>query len=263
MQNILFQDPRNKTKAAIALVLTFSAGIVDIVGYLAIYHMFVAHMTGATVHLGSWLVTHEWNKAIGASTTIISFVTGSVIGRTIIEMGVRNKKRTVTSMALLAEVGLISVFLFLSRPVLRDEASTVVSLRMTCTLLGLLGGAMGVQTGTLTRVGPLTVHTTFVTGMLNKLSQAFSQWLFWAHDEWRRNVGWNKILKRSVEHAAVLDAKFMLSIWFAYLFGSASGSWMVFRWNTAALYLPIALLVGSMMVDQVQPLSVAEEVDEP
>jgi hypothetical protein len=29
---------------------------------------------------------------------------------------------------------------------------------------------MGTQTATLTRIGPLTIHTTFVTGMLNKFA---------------------------------------------------------------------------------------------
>jgi hypothetical protein len=36
------------TKSAIALLLTFAAGCVDIVGYLAIYQIFTANMTGAT-----------------------------------------------------------------------------------------------------------------------------------------------------------------------------------------------------------------------
>jgi hypothetical protein len=43
---------QRRTKAVVALVLTFAAGYVDIVGLLTIYNLFTAHMTGTTVHLG-------------------------------------------------------------------------------------------------------------------------------------------------------------------------------------------------------------------
>jgi hypothetical protein len=36
--------------------------------------------------------------------------------------------------------------------------------------LATLAAAMGIQTATLTGIGPLTAHTTFVTGMINKLA---------------------------------------------------------------------------------------------
>lgn len=37
--------PRIRAKSAVALALTFTASIVDIVGYIAVYHLFVAYMT--------------------------------------------------------------------------------------------------------------------------------------------------------------------------------------------------------------------------
>ena len=40
------------TKAVVALAVTFVAGFVDIVGYLGIYHILTAHVTGTTVHTG-------------------------------------------------------------------------------------------------------------------------------------------------------------------------------------------------------------------
>jgi uncharacterized membrane protein YoaK (UPF0700 family) len=57
-------------------MLTFSAGMVDIVGYIALYHWFVAHMTGDTVHLGNQLVTGNWSEAEKAATVIGSFILG-------------------------------------------------------------------------------------------------------------------------------------------------------------------------------------------
>lgn len=49
-------------------------------------------------------------------------------------------------------------------------------------ILSLFAGAMGIQTATLTRIGPLTVHTTFVTGRRNKLAQLVTRWIFLEHD---------------------------------------------------------------------------------
>jgi uncharacterized membrane protein YoaK (UPF0700 family) len=42
---------RRHAKSIVALLLTFAAGNIDIVGYLAIYKILTAHMTGDTVHL--------------------------------------------------------------------------------------------------------------------------------------------------------------------------------------------------------------------
>ena len=41
---------------------------------------------------------------------------------------------------------------------------------------------MGLQTATLTRIGPLTIHTTFVTGMLNKFAQLLAHGMYHAYD---------------------------------------------------------------------------------
>ena len=41
-------NPRTRAKSLVALLLTFAAGIIDIVGYITVYHLFVAHMTGNT-----------------------------------------------------------------------------------------------------------------------------------------------------------------------------------------------------------------------
>ena len=77
-------------KRSIAIVLTFAAGIVDIVGYMTVYHLFVAHRTGTTVHLGNKLEIGAWPDVAKAEAVLASFVVGSVVGRAIIEWGARN-----------------------------------------------------------------------------------------------------------------------------------------------------------------------------
>jgi len=155
-----------RVKAAVALLLTFVAGYVDIVGYLALYQVFNANMAGNTVHFASNIVHSKWADAILAGSMIVTFVVGSILGRAIIEAGARRGIRRIASAALLIEAILIAV------AGLAPSQMHVFHVKIGC--LAALAFAMGLQTAALTRIGPLTVHTTFVTGMLNKRPTRFS-----------------------------------------------------------------------------------------
>lgn len=256
------QTPRTRAKSAVALLLTFAAGVVDIVAFLLVYHVFVAHMTGATVHLGNDLVAGNWAAVTRGGVTVASFVFGSIVGRSIIEAAVRKHKRAAASATLAMEAALILAFIGVWRMLLSPAKAQEIPLRAACLLLALLAGAMGLQTATLTRIGPLTIHTTFVTGMLNKFAQLVSQWLFWVHDQWRKKVGLGEIFQGARRHLAYRNARFMSAIWVAYVAGSVAGTWMNARWNAGALYVPALILLVSVGVDQFWPLSVEEEQDQ-
>lgn len=254
------QTGRIRAKSAVALLLTFTAGIVDIVGYIIVYHVFVAHMTGATVHLGNKLAIRDWGEAAKAGATIGSFVAGSIVGRIVIEIGSRRHKRSVASLTLMAEAALVVAFVWIEGT--GGNPYPQRSLAGICGLLAMLAFAMGLQTATLTRIGSLTIHTTFVTGMLNKLGQAISEWMFWVHDQRRSEESLASILRSSGQHASFRNAGFMLAIWFSYMVGAVAGTAMNSRWHTRALYAPIAILVFAAAIDQVWPLSVEEEKEQ-
>lgn len=253
------QTPHARAKSWVALLLTFAAGMVDIVGYIAVYHFFVAHMTGTTVHFGNKLAMGAWADVAKSGTVILSFVGGSIIGRSIIEAGSRHKKRMVATVTLLIEAGLIASFIWLHPALIHGSDEQSTPLWTICVLLSLLATAMGLQTATLTRIGPLTIHTTFVTGMLNKFAQAVTQWLFWMHDRRRENNGFVARLLGSGSDPGFRNARFMLAIWLCYMCGSVAGTWMHSHWSVGALYLPVVILLIAAGIDQVQPLSIEEE----
>jgi uncharacterized membrane protein YoaK (UPF0700 family) len=234
--------------------------MVDIVSYLTVFHLFVAHMTGNTVHLGHNLVIGNWPEAAKAGSVLISFVAGSVIGRSIIEAGARRGLKRVATITLLMESALVLVVVW-SVP-LNPANTQVLDLGTVCWILVLLSAAMALQTATLTRIGPLTIHTTFVTGMLNKLAQGISEWLFWLHDEWVRNASWSDLWYRSRQHASLLASTFMFAIWVCYALGSLAGTWMDLRWSTRSLYVPVFLMAVGAAIDQFKPLSIEEEKDQ-
>lgn len=251
-----------RVKGTVAILLTFTAGIVDIIGYLTVYHSFVAHMTGATVHLGNRLEDRQWPDVARALTTIGSFVGGSLAGRGLIEAGTRYGKRTIASVTLSAEALLVLAFIWSGAAVPRRFEPDQIPVLTSCFLLALLAAAMGLQTATLTRIGPLTIHTTFVTGMLNKMAQEGARWLFWIHDTWPQHASVGEFLGRARQHKAFRNARFMAAIWVSYMIGSVAGTWMDSRWKTAALYLPVVILLASIAIDQARPLSVEEERDQ-
>ena len=248
--------PADITKAVVALTLTFVAGFVDVVGYLAIYHIFTAHVTGTTVHLGRDLASRHWAAAAMAGTVVAGFLLGSIVGRVIIEAGARRHFRRVASINLAAETALLISFVPLS--------SILTRLSMPgkeCTMLVLLAFAMGLQTATLTRIGALTIHTTFVTGMINKLAQLLSHVLFYSFDLLRAAKAQDKAHYRRHQHATAWQASFLFSIWLFYLGGAVLGSLIYFQIRVRSMYVPAFLLLLTIIADQFKPLSLQEERD--
>lgn len=232
-------------KAGVALTLTFAAGCVDIIGFRSLYHTFTAHMTGVTVHLGQDIIDAYPRDALVLLATLGAFVLGSVLGRTLVEIGKRNKLRSAAATSLALEfVLLVSV----------GAAGAVPQWKLAMILV--LAGAMGVQTATLTRIGPLTVHTTFVTGMLNKLAQLLSKSIFLAYD-----VGRGKRDRARLRPVVHRKALFMLSIWVLYLTGAVIGTDTQTAWGVRALFLPAGIVLLVTIFDQMNPLAIQVERD--
>lgn len=233
-------------KAAVALALTFAAGSVDIIGFLSLYRTFTAHMTGLTVHLGQDVAVANGRDSLVLGLTLAAFVCGSIVGRTIIEVGLREKLRSAAAAALTLE------FLLL---VAVGLAGTRQDWHVPMILL--LAGAMGAQTATLTRIGPLTVHTTFVTGMLNKLAQLLSNALFLTYDEARGRHERSHL--RPQVHRQTL---FIFSIWVLYLTGAVVGTAIQSLWGVRSLFVPAGVVAAVTIFDQINPMAIQEEKDQ-
>ena len=230
-------------KSIVALVLTFTAGSVDIVGFLGLYQTFTAHMTGVTVHLGQDITASRWSDALVLGAVLASFVAGSLVGRILVEAAYRGRFRSPATAALAMEFALITTVAFTGGP--------------PRVMILLLAAAMGAQTAALTRVGSMTVHTTFVTGMLNKLSQLLSHALMLAYDHARGYTG--RSHRRPEVHR---QAVFMFLIWMCYAVGALAGAAMQPHWNMRSLLLPSAIVLAVIFVDQINPLAIEEERDQ-
>ena len=257
------RDPRHiRPKAAVALLLTFAAGFVDIVGLLTIYRLFTAHMTGTTVHLAEELIRMNWPAAVIAACIVASFLVGSVIGRIIIEAGSRSAFRRVASFTLFGEWILLLAVAWRGSDALKHGLLPGGTLTVVCPLVAMLAFAMGLQTATLTRIGPLTIHTTFVTGMLNKLAQLASRWIFLTHYLYFHSTS-SDLKWRTQRSLIAREAWFVFAIWVLYFAGAMCGTWFAVHWQLRSLFLPCLILLGVVVVDQAHPLSLEEEHEQP
>lgn len=234
-------------KSIVALLLTFAAGFVDIVGFVALLKTFTAHMTGNTVHAAYHLATGAEIGGLFGLAVIGAFLGGSILGRALIEAAARQGLKRIASITLSLEAAFIAVVTY----------ATPQSVQQAHVLLLLLSAAMGLQTASLTKVGPLTVHTTFVTGMLNKLAQLVSHSLFLSYDTVIRKQPLHSNRRRAFHNAS-----FIFSIWLLYLAGAGAGTRLTLDWRLHALVIPLGLLALAICADMVRPLSLQEEKDE-
>jgi uncharacterized membrane protein YoaK (UPF0700 family) len=252
--------PHGRTKEFVALVLSFGAGVVDIVGALTVYDLFTAHVTGTTVRLGQRLFEHNWGAATAAITIVAAFFAASVVGRLLIEAAERAGFRRIASVTFTLEAILLLCVVAIGSLALIPPGAIEPGMKPTAlvyVLLAMLAGAMGLQTVSLSKIGPLTVHTTFLTGMLNKLAQVISLWCFDLYDLYLRHKASEESrleIRRNTRRAA-----FFVSIWILYLAGAVCGTWLGRNDQLRSLYLPCALLLIVIAVDQARPLSIEEE----
>jgi uncharacterized membrane protein YoaK (UPF0700 family) len=241
------------------VVLSFAAGFVDIVGALSVYDLFTAHVTGTTVRFGQRLIERDWHAALAAFSIVCAFFMASLLGRILIEIGCRQEFKRISSMIFAIELALLAGVAGIGSH--RLPGANLRSISLTCGLLAMLAAAMGLQTASLTRIGALTVHTTFVTGMMNKLAQVVSRWVFGIVDLIFQEESGKVELRREISRDA-RQARFLLSIWTSYLAGAAGGTWVGKTQQLHSLYVPCGILLAVIVVDQVQPLSIEEEKEQ-
>lgn len=245
-----------RPKLVVALFLTFASGLVDIIGFLGIYHLFTAHVTGTTVHLGSSLVLRRGTEVSAGLAAVGAFFLGSLIGRAVVEAASRRRFRRIASVTLVTEAALLAI---VSQATVApsNPQNAAASTPAAYWYLAILAGAMGLQTATLTGIGPLTVHTTFVTGMVNKLAQLVSRIFFRSYDLLTGHRDTPEA--RAHQSAESQQAVFLFAIWVCYVAGAAGGTAAYITWGIRALFVAIAALAIGIATDFFHPLSIEEE----
>ncbi|MGB8889601.1 MAG: YoaK family protein [Candidatus Korobacteraceae bacterium] len=245
-------------KLAIALCLTCVGGYVDAVGYVALFQVFTANMSGNSVHLGIYLARQDWPDLLRPLSAVVSYVVGMTLTRITVQIAGRRGMKRIASFTLAVEALLLLLF---ARATPAMHLGQLVDLHSPTyfTLVALLAFAMGVQTATLTHIGALTIYTTFVTGTLTKLTESFTRVLFWGYDQLRALKRLSHVVRLAPKQRDVREGAMLASTWSCYVLGAGLGIVVKQRWELRALYIPVAVLVAFIVVDQLRPIDVEEE----
>lgn len=247
-----------RAKLLVAFTLTTVGGFVDAVGYIALFQVFTANMSGNSIHVGMGAGQFSLNEIQRPVCAILSYVVGLIMTRIALEVAARSAWERIASFTLAAEAFLLLLFAH-SRPAMHAGQIADLSSPGYFVLVAMLAFAMGIQTATLTHIGPLTLYTTFVTGTLTKFSESFTRSLFWAHDTLERGASLSQVAKLSLGQADVQSGATLLSVWSCYVVGAALGTITKARWELRALYFPVAVLLTLIVLDWLRPLAKEEE----
>ncbi|WP_127127013.1 YoaK family protein [Georgenia sp. SYP-B2076] len=163
------------------LVLTFSTGVVDAVGYLGLDRVFTGNMTGNVVILGMALTGADDLPVRGPLVALAAFMVGAVIAGRVLR-GVPSGWTHRTT-ALLAAVGMLILAVTVPTLALEDmgEVFPVV-------VTAALGLAMGMQAATARHLSVKDVTTVVVTSTIAGLA-ADSMLGGGTNQPWRRRAG--------------------------------------------------------------------------
>ena len=246
-------------QAPIAIVVTWVAGFVDAVGYLALYHLYTANMSGNSVGVGIQIASGAWGQVLRHGWPVLMFAVGLMMAASVLEGGNRNGVRAIVGWTLGLEVFLLAAFVALGSSMLEDGQLHAPGLWVFYGIVALPALAMGIQDATITRVGGLSVRTTHVTGSIVHFAAAASEYLYWLRDRTAGRIRHRlfKALRVSTRLACFRDTAVMASLWFAYVVGAVCGTEMKSIWQLKALTLPLAALALLIALDFLHPRRVS------
>jgi uncharacterized membrane protein YoaK (UPF0700 family) len=156
---------QDRLHLTLMLVLTFSTGVVDAVGYLGLDKVFTANMTGNVVILAMGLTGQEDLPVVGPLIALAGFVVGAgIAGRVLkgVPKGWSRRDTTIlTVVAVLLVAALVPTLLLPPHP---------YDIAVAYPITAALAVAMGMQAGTARHIAVTDVTTVVITSTLAALA---------------------------------------------------------------------------------------------
>jgi uncharacterized membrane protein YoaK (UPF0700 family) len=208
----------------LAVGLAFVGGFGDAAGFV-LAKAFTGHITGNLVLAAISAAAMDWPTAVTRLSAVVSFLGGVLLSVLLMwSLSSRQPSIPFVSSAIAVEALLIlgAYWAFVHHPFGGAEVFIV-----------LLSLALGVQNGAVRRAGALSVHTTYLTGMITGLMVAEAE----------------RIHPRTSSQAtATSDPRMRVvgAMWALFFVGAAVGAALVDHFNAAGILwvLPVLLLLG-------------------
>lgn len=151
----------------LAAVLAFTAGLVDVSGYLE-FRQFTSHMTGISATLAASLGTDERAMIARSIFILSSFLGGAVVCALLVNFSRRRERESQFALPLFLEAAALAV---VGLTVRHNSISTVP--------VGLLAFTMGLQNAIITKISDAEIRTTHVTGAFTDIGIEIGRAMYW------------------------------------------------------------------------------------
>jgi uncharacterized membrane protein YoaK (UPF0700 family) len=216
--------PPAASRPRVAVALAAIGGFVDAVGFLTLFGLFTAHLSGNTARLGIDLGQDELSAALTYAVPIVGFFGAVLAGGLFCSVGDARRWNTLRSL-LAIETALLASFMVVGTAV-RDHGDLTPRSGAYYLLAVVAVTAMGLQTASLRQVAGVPVHTTFITGMVVSFAEEVAGAL--RHEDADAS-------RRARIHGVLIGT---------YLAGAVSGSALFGEWRVWALAVPVVVLAA-------------------
>ena len=209
----------------IASLLSFVAGAVNVVGFVAIGRL-TTNVTGHFAFFMGDVRDQQWDDALIFFVFIFAFFGGAFVSNTLIELSHRYRHFNSYLLPVLLEFFLLGSVALAGAQLKSWQPDSIAMLLLF---------AMGLQNAMVTKISKAVVRTTHLTGLFTDLGIEMSQWFF--H-------------KKTEEHARlrpIIQLRMLIiSCFFA---GGIVGGLLYSSLSFASLWLPNGMLLLGMAYD--------------
>jgi uncharacterized membrane protein YoaK (UPF0700 family) len=239
----------------IASAMTWAAGFIDLVGFVSLYGIYTAHMSGNTVAMARHFAKLHWFGVVRDGWPIVTFLFGLVLGAFIYEGQARHKIKVPFPPAIGLEALLIAIFIAAGIGTGFKADIPPQPAGKFFLMVALLAISMGLQNVVIRKIGGITVYTTFVTGLLVNFAENLALYLFWLRDRTHRRIRGRilKVLRISPRTVPFQRAALTLGLWTTYLTGAICGGFSIQRWALLGMILPLLVLCSLALYGAFRP----------
>lgn len=213
---------RERSTAAnwqLAALLAFTAGTVDVCGYLAL-RQFSSHMSGTVSSLAADLAAHRFAILLKPMFVLGCFVAGAAFCAVLVNWERRRNRESLFAVPVLVEAMLLA-----SLPLFAGPEHLIGS-------LAVLGFSMGLQNAIITKISRAEIRTTHVTGMITDIGIELGKLFYW-----NRTTG-------RVPVRAERQRLLLLTVLVGLFFTGGATSAILFSHVGFLLMIPLAILLA-------------------
>jgi uncharacterized membrane protein YoaK (UPF0700 family) len=218
----------NQTGMWLSLGVAFVGGYGDAASFI-LAKTFTGHVTGNLVLAAVAVAAHEWRAALGRLSAIVTFLIGIFVSVVI----VRPLKAWSSWPLLPTIMGMEVILIGLASLALASAMAHGIEIFVIFVSL-----ALGLQNGAFRRAGGISVHTTYLTGMITSLISTEAE---------KYASGVLPVSSRAPDPKIEL----LCGIWIAFVAGAGVGAALVLHFGAVGM-LGAALLLIPLALREVQ-----------